>query len=270
MNRPDRKLTEGIVRLRDVMAKLRDRHGGCPWDLEQDFSTIAPYTIEEAYEVADAIERNDMVALRGELGDLLFQVVYHAHMAAEDGAFKLADVVDAITEKMVRRHPHVFGDADVADAEAQTRAWEEHKAAERDENGEQGNNGVLDGIARGLPALLRASKLQQRASRVGFDWRDASGAMAKLHEEIAEFEAELTETPNRAALESEIGDVLFSVVNVARLLGIDPESALRGGNAKFERRFRRLEAMLAQSGRKPGAVSLDEYEELWQRTKADE
>lgn len=269
MTAKDEKLGQAIVALRDIMAKLREPDGGCPWDLEQDFSTIAPYTIEEAYEVADAIERDDMAALKDELGDLLFQVVYHAQMAEEAGAFALADVAETISEKMVRRHPHVFGDEDVADADAQTAAWEEHKAAERAEKRDQGA-GVLDGVARGLPALLRAYKLQNRAARVGFDWREAAGALDKLREELGELDAEMTETPDRTALEAEMGDVLFSAVNVARLLGIDPEAALRGGNAKFERRFRRLEEMLAESGKAPGEVTLDEYEALWQQTKSEE
>jgi ATP diphosphatase len=243
--------------LAEVMARLRDPDGGCPWDLEQDFATIAPYTIEEAYEVADAIERGDMDGLREELGDLALQVVYHSQMAAEAGHFTLADVLSDIAAKMIRRHPHVFGETEVADAAAQTAAWEALKATEKP------RAHALDGIALGLPALLRAEKLQRRAARVGFDWPDPSGARAKIDEELAE----VADAPDDAARAEEIGDLLFAVVNWARHLGVDPETALRAANAKFERRFATMEALGG-----PGFAALDlaAKEELWRRAKAGE
>ena len=243
-------------RLADVMKKLRDPDGGCPWDIEQDFATIAPYTIEEAYEVADAIERGDMPGLREELGDLLLQVVYHAQMAAETGAFDLGQVTGAIADKMVRRHPHVFGDVEVASAAAQTEAWEKLKAAEKP------RSGALDGVALGLPALMRAQKLQKRAGRVGFDWPDASGPRAKIDEELVE----IAEAPPERHAE-EIGDLLFAVVNYARHLGVDAEEALRAANGKFERRFL---AMEAAGGTGFPAMDLDAKEALWQAAKAAE
>lgn len=243
-------------RLADVMKKLRDPNGGCPWDLEQDFATIAPYTIEEAYEVADAIERRDLAGLREELGDLLLQVVYHSQMAAEAGAFDLADVTAGIADKMVRRHPHVFGDVEVASAAAQTDAWEKLKAAEKP------RSGALDGVALGLPALMRAQKLQKRAGRVGFDWPDASGPRAKIDEELAE----IAEASADAQAE-EIGDLLFAVVNYARHLGVDAEEALRAANGKFERRF---VAMEAAGGVGFPALDLDAKEALWQAAKSGE
>ena len=243
-------------RLADVMKKLRDPNGGCPWDLEQDFATIAPYTIEEAYEVADAIERGDLISLREELGDLLLQVVYHSQMAAEAGAFDLADVTAGIADKMIRRHPHVFGDAEVASAAAQTDAWEKLKAAEKP------RSGALDGVALGLPALMRAQKLQKRAARVGFDWPDAEGPRAKIEEELAEIEAA---APEQRA--EEIGDLLFAVVNYARHLGIDAEEALRAANGKFERRFTDMEAA---GGPGFAELDLDAKEALWQAAKAAE
>ncbi|MFC3713659.1 nucleoside triphosphate pyrophosphohydrolase [Sphingoaurantiacus capsulatus] len=243
-----------FARLAAVMRKLRDPDGGCPWDLEQNFATIAPYTIEEAYEVADAIERGDMAELREELGDLLLQVAYHAQMAAEAGAFTLADVAAGIADKMVRRHPHVFGDAEVADAAAQTDAWEKLKAAEKP------RSGALDGVALGLPAMMRAQKLQKRAGRVGFDWPDADGPRAKIDEELAEIAEASDDT--RA---EEVGDLLFAVVNYARHLGIDAEEALRAANGKFERRF---VAMEAAAGTGFAALDLDAKEALWQAVKA--
>ncbi len=260
-------VAQQIERLIAIMAKLRDPDGGCPWDLEQSFETIAPYTIEEAYEVADAIERRDMTALRDELGDLLFQVVYHARMAEEGGEFAFTDVAKAISDKMIRRHPHVFGEASVADAEAQTKAWEVQKAEERSK---AGNTSVLAGVARGLPALLRAYKLQARAARVGFDWPDAQGALEKLHEELGELAAEMDagETADPSdALAEELGDVLFSAVNLARKLGIEPEDALRRGNRKFERRFGYIERRLAEDGRAPEETPLEDMEALWQEAK---
>ena len=243
-------------RLADVMRQLGDPDGGCPWDLEQDFATIAPYTIEEAYEVADAIERGDMAELREELGDLLLQVVYHAQIAAEAGAFTLADVAAGIGDKMIRRHPHVFGDGDVANAAAQTDAWEKLKAAEKP------RAGALDGVALGLPALMRAQKLQKRAARTGFDWPDADGPRAKIVEELQE----VTEASDDERA-GEIGDLLFAVVNYARHLGVDAEEALRTANGKFERRF---SAMEAAAGDRFAGLDLDGKEALWRAAKATE
>jgi ATP diphosphatase len=265
-----------ITALLDVMARLRDPQSGCPWDVEQDFSTIAPYTIEEAYEVADAIDRGDFVALRDELGDLLLQVVFHARMAEEAGHFDFAGVVAAICDKMVRRHPHVFAGARVDDAEAQTLAWEEHKRRERAQRGEAGDS-VLDGISRGLPEWQRALKLQRRAATVGFDWPGPAPVIAKLHEEIEEVRAEFAaaaESPNDASvqdrLEDEIGDVLFVCANLARHAGVDPGSALRRANLKFERRFRRME-QLAQAEANPLAgLALEAQDRYWDRAKAEE
>jgi MazG family protein len=250
-----------IDRLLAIMARLRDPERGCPWDREQDFATIAPYTIEEAYEVADAIARGDRAALKDELGDLLLQVVFHARMAEEEGAFAFDDVAAAICDKMVRRHPHVFGDAEIASAAAQNEAWEAHKAAERRAGGAGGS--VLDGIALAYPALLRAGKVARRAARIGFDWSDARAVLPKIAEELAEVEREL-EDGDKARLEDEIGDLLYAVANLARKLDIEPETALRRATAKFERRFRRLEARAA-----PGS-DLDTLEALWQQVKAEE
>lgn len=257
-----------LDRLLEIMARLRQPEGGCPWDVEQDFASVAPFTIEEAHEVADAIARGDMAGLADELGDLLFQVVFHAQMAREAGHFDFDDVVTGITDKMVRRHPHVFGDATVEDADAQTRAWEEHKAAEREAAAwaEGRMPSALDGVARGIPALMRAVKLQKRAARVGFDWSDVADVAAKVREELAELEA--AERPDHAA--EEAGDLLFAAANLARFRGIDPESALRDANAKFERRFRRVESLLAAAGRRPEDSDLAEMDRLWDRAKAEE
>ncbi|NQV55988.1 MAG: nucleoside triphosphate pyrophosphohydrolase, partial [Rhodospirillales bacterium] len=261
----------GIEGLKSIMARLRDPDGGCPWDIEQTFATIAPYTIEEAYEVADAIERGDRAALKDELGDLLLQVVYHAQMAAEEGQFAFDDVVGAISDKMVRRHPHVFGDVTVTGAAAQTIAWEELKAAERAEGGENEETGALAGVARGLPALLRAFKLQKRAARVHFDWPDAAGAMDKLGEELEELDEELkAPRPDAARLKDEMGDVLFSMVNLARKLEIDPEEALRHANHKFESRFSVMERSLTDQGRAMRDASLDEMMVQWDAAKEKE
>ncbi len=256
-------------RLRAVMARLRDPDGGCPWDVEQTFATIAPYTIEEAYEVADAIQRGDMAGLRDELGDLLLQVFFHARMAEETGHFDYDDVARAIADKMVRRHPHVFGDADIATAEAQTVHWEDLKARERAEKGETPaeDASALDGVAIPLPALTRAEKLQKRAARIGFDWPEAAPVIAKIEEELAELRAEMGGGTSRARLEEEMGDLLFAVANLARHLKIDPETALRRGNHKFEDRFRRMEKRLRGQGRDPAASSLDEMEAAWQAEK---
>jgi MazG family protein len=258
-------MSEAIDRLLAIMARLRDREHGCPWDREQDFATIAPYTIEEAYEVADAIARADMVGLRDELGDLLFQVVFHARMAEEAGLFAFDDVAAAIADKMVRRHPHVFGTAAIASAAAQSRAWEEHKAAERRAAGLA--DSVLDGVALALPALLRAVKIQSRAARIGFDWPEARAVLPKIVEELGELGREIEQGGGRAAIEDELGDLLFAVANLARKLGLDPEAALRRATGKFERRFRRVEAEAAEAGIGP---DLDALEALWQRVKGEE
>jgi MazG family protein len=255
-------MTRPIDRLLAIMARLRDPAQGCPWDREQDFATIAPYTIEEAYEVADAIERNDMAALKDELGDLLFQVVFHARMAEEAGLFGFGDVAEAIADKMERRHPHVFGDAEIASVAAQNEAWEAHKAAERQASGAAAS--VLDGVALALPALLRATKISRRAARIGFDWPDARAVIPKLAEEIAELETELDQGADPAMVEEEMGDLLFAAANLARKLDIEPETALRRATAKFERRFRQVEALAAERGI---GRDLDALEALWQEVK---
>ena len=254
-----------LDRLLQIMARLRDPRAGCPWDVAQSFKTIAPYTIEEAYEVAEACETGDAAALKDELGDLLLQVVFHARMAEEGGAFAFNDVARAIADKMVRRHPHVFADAKIANAAAQTLAWEEQKAAERRA---QGANSALDGVGLGLPALTRAAKLQRRAARVGFDWPDVAPIFAKIEEEIAELRAAQSEGAER--IEDELGDLLFAVVNLARRLETDPEQALRRACRKFERRFHHVEERLAAAGKAPGAATLDEMEAHWQCAKAEE
>ena len=261
-----------LARLIDIMAALRTPGSGCPWDLEQDFRSIAPYTVEEAYEVAEAIRLGDMDELCGELGDLLLQVVFHARMAEEAGAFALADVARRIAGKMVDRHPHVFGDADVRDAAAQTRNWESLKAAERQAKAVAGNGraSALDGVALALPALMRAEKLQKRAARVGFDWPSPAPVLDKVQEEIAELREAAAQDGNRAAVAEEAGDLLFAVVNLVRHLGVDAETALRDANAKFERRFRGVEQALAAAGRRAEQAGLDELERHWQAEKARE
>jgi ATP diphosphatase len=257
--------TLSLARLAAIMARLRDPDGGCPWDLAQDFETIAPYTIEEAYEVAEAIALQDWPDLKKELGDLLFQVVFHSQMAKESGHFSLADVVDSVCEKMERRHPHIFGDGTAAvDAAAQKLEWEAIKAAERAAAGaSDAPVSALDGVARALPALMRAEKLQARAARVAFDWPDVASVRAKVDEELAEFDT-ATSDDHRA---EEAGDLLFVVVNLLRRHGIDAEDALRAGNAKFERRFRAMEALGG-----PGfpQLTLDEQDALWNQVKAAE
>jgi ATP diphosphatase len=258
-----------IRRLLDIMARLRDPRGGCPWDVQQNFSTIAPYTIEEAYEVADAIDRGDMQELKDELGDLLLQVVFHARMAEEAGHFAFADVVAAICDKMVRRHPHVFAGASVEDAEAQTLAWEESKRREREEK--QAHDGsALAGIARGLPEWQRAVKLQQRAATVGFDWPSVDPVFEKLHEELDEVRAELAQGLGHEALEDEIGDVLFVCANLSRHAKVDFGAALRRANQKFERRFRRMEALAAEDGVELAALPLARQDAYWDRAKAED
>ena len=259
----------------EIMARLRNPDGGCPWDVEQTFATIAPYTIEEAYEVADAIARGDMASLKDELGDLLFQSVFHARMAEEAGEFAFADVVGAVCEKMVRRHPHVFGSAVVEDAAAQTKAWEDIKAAERAAAKRPSSSerppSALDGVPTGLPAMKQAEKLQKRAARVGFDWTEAKDVLGKIHEELGEVGAEFQGVnTDMGRLTDELGDLLFACVNLARKANIDPGTALRGTNLKFERRFRRVEALLAADGRTPDQASLEEMEELWVQAKVEE
>ena len=258
---------EALLTLIDIMARLRTPQTGCPWDLEQTFATIAPYTIEESYEVADAIERGDMADLREELGDLLFQVIFHSRMAEEAGAFALADVVNAINTKMIRRHPHVFEAADGRDTDGQTVAWEEMKAAERAAKGKQAEDrSALSGVALSLPALLRAEKLQKRAARTGFDWTEAAHIFDKLEEETAEVK-EAMASGDADAIEDEIGDLLFVAANLARRLSVDPEQALRRANAKFERRFRAMEAAASDAGVDFASLSLDEQEAYWQGVK---
>lgn len=258
-----------IDALLELMARLRDPEGGCPWDREQTFATVAPYTLEEAYEVADAIERGDLDELRGELGDLLFQVVFHARMAEEQGAFAFGDVVATIVDKMVRRHPHVFGEAEVLTAEEQTTRWEAHKAAERATAGEAASS-ALDGIARALPSLVRADKLQRRAARVGFDWPDIGPVYAKVAEEVEEVRDELASGGDAHRVAAEVGDLLFSCVNLARHAGVDPEMALRGANQRFARRFRHVEAAFAARERDLCDASLEELDAEWERAKAKE
>ena len=255
-----------ITRLIEIMAALRDPQHGCPWDIEQTFDTIAPYTIEEAYEVADAIAARDMPALKDELGDLLLQVVYHARMAKEVGAFAFPDVVEAITTKMIRRHPHVFGDETAKAAGQAKGVWERIKAEEKRERG-AATASVLDGVPVALPSLMRAEKLQAKASTVGFDWNDPKAVLAKIREEAAEIEAEL-EAGDPDRLADEVGDLLFAVANLARHLQVDADHALRLTNAKFVKRFNAIEASLAAEGRSPADASLDEMEALWQRAKA--
>ena len=255
-----------IDRLRAIMAALRDPERGCPWDREQTWGTIAPHTLEEAYELADAIERGDATHVRDELGDLLFQVVFQARIAEEQGLFDFDAVAAAISDKLERRHPHVFGTATVSSAAEQTRAWEEHKAAERRAAGNAA--GTLDGVTLGLPALTRAAKLGRRAAGVGFDWSKATEVLAKVDEECAELKGALGEG-RASAVEEEFGDLLFSLAQFARHAGIDPEAALRAANAKFERRFRRMEAWLAERGRSPRDATPDELETLWAKAKQE-
>lgn len=258
------------ARIIDIMAALRDPETGCPWDIKQDFGSIAAYTIEEAYEVTDAIARDDMDDLKDELGDLLLQVVFHARMAEEKNLFDFADVVDAISDKMVRRHPHVFGDATADTPEAVKQNWEQIKAAEKAEKtGADAPDSLLDDVPVTLPALTRAVKLQKRAARIGFDWQEAEPIFAKLQEEIGELR-EAMSRDNQADVEEEYGDLLFVIANLARHLKLDPETALRKGNAKFTRRFQALEAFAKAEKPDINAFTLDEYEVFWQRAKAEE
>jgi len=265
-----------INRLLEIMRKLRDPDGGCPWDVEQTFESIAPYTIEEGYEVDEAIRAGDMDALKDELGDLLFQVVFHAQIADEQGLFDFKDVVAAVSDKMERRHPHVFAGATIADADAQTAAWEAQKAKERAAKAEQDGYqpSVLDGVTVSLPALLRAVKLQKRAARVGFDWPDARMILDKITEESLELSEAMANKADGSGSDAEIldefGDLLFVYTNLARHMKIDPEEALRGTNAKFERRFKAIEAKLAEMGKTPAESDLQEMDALWNEVKAEE
>ncbi len=266
------KPSRDIARLIEIMAALRTPVTGCPWDLEQNFATIAPYTIEEAYEVADAIQRDDLTDLRDELGDLLLQVVFHARMAQEQGAFDFGGVVEAVTSKMIRRHPHVFGDAGGQDTKAVEGQWERIKAEEKAERAKRQPPkppSALDGVPVALPALTRALKLQKKAGRVGFDWNDPRAVLAKIREEADEIEAELDRAENEKAA-AEVGDLLFAVVNLARHLDADPEAVLRATNAKFERRFTAIERTLAAQGRKPQDATLAEMDTLWDAAKKAE
>ena len=265
---PTDRSRPGIERLLEVVRRLRDPERGCPWDKEQSFATIAPYTIEEAYEVADAIRREAWAELAGELGDLLLQVVYHAQIAEEAGLFDFEQVAQGIAEKMIRRHPHVFGDAVVESAAAQRRAWEEVKAAER--AGKASDPSVLADVPLALPALTRAEKLQRRAARIGFDWPEPAPILAKIEEELAEVRASLEAREPREKLAEELGDLLFAVVNLARRLEIDAEEALRAANAKFERRFRAVEARARASGSDPAQLDLAALDRLWEEVKAEE
>ena len=263
-----------LIDLAGVMAALRDPVTGCPWDIEQSFASIAPYTIEEAYEVADAIERGNRADLRDELGDLLLQVVYHSRLAEEEGAFQLADVVDGITRKMIRRHPHVFGDDAARSAGAAKGFWEKIKAEEKAVRGGGDVASVLADVPAGMPGLSRAVKLQSKAAKVGFDWPDIGPVFTKLDEELAELKAEIAApagAPGRQAkIAAEFGDLLFVMANLARHLGVDPEDALRGTNAKFEHRFGRIEDKLAALGKTPAQSNLAEMDRLWNEAKREE
>ena len=256
-------------RLVDLMARLRDPETGCPWDLEQDFKTIAPYTIEEAYEVLDAIEGGDFNELRDELGDLLLQVVFHSQMASEADHFDIHEVAKSINDKMIRRHPHVFGDADARSSQVQKGAWEAEKARERAERqaGAKTTQSALDGVASALPALMRAEKLQKRAARTGFDWTNPEDIFAKLTEETQEVR-DAMQGGDQTHLEEEIGDMLFVMANIARRLNVDPEVALRRANTKFTKRFHAMEALAIVEGKAFSALDLEAQEELWQRVKA--
>jgi ATP diphosphatase len=276
---PDIEPSSDIARLVEIMARLRTPGTGCPWDLEQSFETIAPYTIEEACEVADAIARNDLSDLKDELGDLLLQVVFHARMAEEQGLFAFPDVVRAITEKLIRRHPHVFGSARDLTPEAVKGLWDEIKAEERRakaaERARLGlevppEGGVLHGVPPALPGLARALKLQEKAAKVGFDWNDVGAVLDKIVEEAREIAEAAAKKDNRAAVADEVGDLLFAVVNLARHLGVEPEAALRGTNAKFERRFAAIEQGLAARGSSPKEASLEEMDALWNEAKRRE
>lgn len=267
----DRK-NHPIEQLLDIMRQLRAPETGCPWDIEQTFDTIAPHTIEEAYEVVEAISNKDMMELKSELGDLMFQVVFYAQMAQEIGAFTFDDVVDAINEKMVHRHPHVFGEHHIPDAEAQIIAWEETKAEERRKKSESSTepHSALDGVAKALPALNRAIKLQNRAARVGFDWPDINPVFDKIDEEMEELKEEINSGLSATRIKEEYGDFLFVVANLGRHLGVDPETALKEANNKFTRRFKAVETKLTKINKKPENSDLNEMDTLWNEVKAEE
>lgn len=267
LNRKHAEFEPGaIAELLEIMSRLRDPDTGCPWDLQQNFSSIAPYTLEEAYEVAEAIQRNDAADLCDELGDLLFQVVFHAQLARELGWFEFSDVVTAINRKLIRRHPHVFADESVADARSQSEAWEKHKAGERAAKG-VATGSALDGVPVALPALVRAQKIQQRAARVGFDWTELRHVVDKLEEELAELRQALAAEESAERVQEELGDLMFSGVNLARFLDADAETLLRNANHKFESRFRVVEDLAKQKQRNLQDCSLDELESLWREAK---
>ncbi|GMQ83706.1 MAG: nucleoside triphosphate pyrophosphohydrolase [Gammaproteobacteria bacterium] len=267
MNRTGSEQTDAaLAELLQIMARLRDPDGGCPWDLQQDFSSIAPYTLEEAYEVAEAIQRNDAADLCDELGDLLFQVVFHAQMAKERDWFDFADVLAAINRKLIRRHPHVFGDEKITDARAQTEAWEQHKTRERAAKGEA-TDSALDGVPLALPALVRAQKIQRRAACTGFDWDNIKDVVAKLDEELAELKQALAARESAERVQEELGDLIFSSVNLARFLDADAETLLRDASHKFESRFRLVEKLVQQERRELRDCTLDELEGYWQAAK---
>ena len=257
-----------IARLLKIMETLRHPENGCPWDKKQTFETIAPYTIEEAYEVAEAIKKNDQQSLKEELGDLLFQIIFYAQMSKENGGFDFDDIAETISDKMVKRHPHVFGTKEQRSLKEQTIAWEDHKALERAENTEE--NGALEGVAIALPALLRAQKLQKRASRMGFDWPNIEPVIEKVQEEIGEITEALKSNDNKRHIAEEIGDLLFACVNLARHTDIDAEQALKDGNTKFQRRFQFIELRLNESGKNFEECSLNQLEELWNDAKSKE
>jgi MazG family protein len=263
-----------LEELLGVMARLRDPQTGCPWDLKQSFATIAPYTIEEAYEVADAIAREDIASLKDELGDLLLQVIYHAQLASEDARFDFADVVDAITRKMIRRHPHVFADPSLRETFETSGLWEKIKGEEKAERGEERSASALDEVPIGLPGLTRAVKLQNRAAKVGFDWPSLAPVLAKAEEEIAELKSALDDSEasdgRSGKVGEEFGDLLFVMANLARHLKLDPEAALRAANAKFIRRFKAIEAALAVQDRRPEDATLEEMDRLWDEAKIAE
>jgi MazG family protein len=275
MNKTERSMeakSSPIMQLLQIMARLRDPDNGCPWDRNQNFATIAPYTIEEAYEVADAIQREDRHGLLDELGDLLFQIVFYAQIASEEGSFDFDDIARAISDKMVRRHPHVFDAPEDVDPDKQRLSWENLKAVERDARAVTNNRtaSALDGVADALPALMRAEKLQKRAARVGFDWPDVAPVFDKINEEIAEIQSAMADNAPSSKVSEEVGDLLFSVVNLARHLQVDPEEALRAGNRKFDRRFRAIETRLDAEGRTPGETSPEELERHWLIIKTEE
>ncbi len=261
-----------MQRLLEVMVSLRDPDHGCPWDKQQSFATILPYTLEEVYEVAEAIDQKDMTALREELGDLLFQIVFYAQMAKEAGEFDFDDIAAEISEKLVQRHPHVFADADIGSAEAQTHAWEKHKERERHSKAaaQQRAASVLDNVPVALPGLMRAMKLQRRAARVGFDWPDIEPVLDKIEEELAEVREVLVEGGDQERMQHEVGDLIFACVNLGRHAGIDPEVAMRGVNARFESRFRRVESLAAEQNQTLSEMPLEEMDKLWDQAKAEE